>query len=54
MQKKVNQPDLLNNVPRQWLEEFAELLEQQGTCPRWVDIKHFLHNNPAPKSKNSK
>lgn len=47
MQKKASQPDLLNDVPRQWLEEFVELMEERGTCPRWVDVKSFLRTHPV-------
>lgn len=47
MQKKTKQPDLLDGVPRQWLEEFVELMEERGTCPRWVDVKCFLRTHPS-------
>lgn len=54
MRKKPTQPNLLNDVPRKWLEEFAELMEQKGTCPRWVEVMSFLNSNPVKRTGGEK
>lgn len=47
--KPTPQQDTVNNVPREWLESYAEMLADRGTCPRWVEVMSLLNSNPSTK-----